>query len=554
MRSRRQVAVVVSLAVLFSAMQASASTEPLSPSDVCIGQASSAIQSSEDQASVGPGGSASIPIGTVGGNFVSSQVSWERAAHLVGSAEDLYVPLTGATKTVTNEAPGEVNATISWTKRLRYFSDPGSFSSSGTMDKALPVTANGNLYARLDFPRGTLGNYTLQLLTPEGSPVATSLETAESFRTIRYSVEDVGTFPSQRDYILRIMHVGTGSGYELNGYWHVSPQVGATLTDASGNKVADSQDVPGQMRRTISFPGASSGDYKLVLSTDQPLYVSVEEFRQVLHFADLEIALMSSTGQLLKSVRSTSGLATLTSHASGGSSAELRVRNHSTDLSAPSVRLFTTLSESGDENGAVASTSLSGGVSKWRPEYQQFTTTSRGNIISTLDWNPAARFNSWVSSIGTLGSWERTIEATAGGDLRAFLSWPAGLAENNLDLYLLDAVTREVLASGTSLTGSSEEVVYKVPDLDSPSSRAFIIQVASNGTNESFTLRAEIPSTPDLDLELYDSSERLVGRAVTGAKPEVLSAADLPAGTYTLKINTNAYPGPRFDITTSSCA
>ncbi|MFY9586947.1 MAG: PA14 domain-containing protein [Actinomycetota bacterium] len=172
-----------------------------------------------------------------------------------------------------------------------------------------------------------------------------------------------------------------------------------------------------------------------------------------------------------------------------------------------------------------------------------------GTMSASLDWSPTSNSQTWSGSVANLGIHDQQITASASGSLTASLSWPSKTPNPDLDLYLMDGPT--VLTMSTKITGNSESISFTVPSSVTYSAKkTYTLEVRAKTTGSSFTLNSTWPVTADLDLELWRGSTKVASSYSTTAKPENVSAAGQPAGTYSWKVVSKDYPAA-YDLVTT---
>lgn len=162
--------------------------------------------------------------------------------------------------------------------------------------------------------------------------------------------------------------------------------------------------------------------------------------------------------------------------------------------------------------------------------------SATGNISASLDWNSTTKSYSYAGNVDITAPQSYPIQVGANGTISASLTWPTS-SFDNLDLELYDPFGTRVALSNNFLS-NSESISYTVGGISYPSTATFTLKVVDvAGIGTPFTLSGSYPVTADLDLELWNpSSVKVASSYSTTAKPETISYANAPSGSYTLKV------------------
>jgi len=525
--------------------------------------------------SIAASGSASTPLIVDGESYVASSLSWTKGQHQVSSSFSSSVT-AGGTKshTFAPDASGTVSASVDWSGSSTSGTWPGTVAALGVSERTITASASGNLTASLSWP-SAIPNPDLDLYLLDASTravLASSLALTGNSESLSYTVPGSVGYSAPKDYILQVKAKTTGSTFTLSSTWPVTADVdleiwrGTTLVASSYSTTAKPE--------SVSATGQPAGTYTLkILSKDFYAGYNATANYQQLTYADLSFALKDPGGTAVRSVRGSAGSLSFTYLAASGGAYTLAITNNSSDIAVPTYSMpwsTTTLTD----DSATGSIAASGTATKpftadgsgyssasltWTKGQHQVSSSfpssvgaggtnthtvspdASGTVSATLDWNASTTSGSWASSVGTLGVYERTITASGAGNLHAGVTWPSAIPNPDLDLYLLDASTRAVLRSSEALTGNSESFDYTVPSITYPATRDYILQVKAKATGSTFTLSSTWPVTANLDLELWRGSTLVASSYSTTAKPEAVSAASEPAGTYTVKVISTNY-------------
>lgn len=542
-------------------------------------------RSATNVSSLNPSETRSFPLPVDQESFISSNLTWSAGSYPQTFSDPISVPAaSSATKEISFDAPGDLSASMEWDPVSKGYSHSGEVTS--TSDHPVVVSGNGNMSFTLTWPEGTPTNPNLDLLLldSQGLVVARSTRLTGNSETVSYDVRDLHDYPSSSNYTLRVLAVGPGSSYDLNGMYPVSPTFDLQLESSDGQVLAASSLEPGIRKRTLSYPAAAAGTYRYrILSSDEGGTAILSETHPTSSHAPLTLVLKDPSGIALKTFTSDSATIQLSYQATEIGEYALEIRNESSSVPVPflalpwSVTALKAQESSGglapgqsathevtaDAAGYVKSsvtwaqgvgghTELTtGNVGAGQIAEQTISPSAAGDISVELDWSGSSTSGTWQRTIGAVSSWDKSIVAGASGTLTANLSWPETLPNPDLDLYLIDQSTGGQLAASEALTGNTESISYQVSGVSYPSTKEYVLRVKSKGTGSSFTLSSTWPVTADLDLELYNPSGTKIGSSYSRTnKPETISALQQPSGNYKIRVISANHSAP-FQLTSS---
>lgn len=529
--------------------------------------------------SLNPGQTSSFPIPVEQESFISSKLTWVEGAAPKTSTEAINVQGgSSATKGIEIPVPGDIFASISWNGVSKPYSASGNASSGVPSDHPITVTAGGTISFALAWPAATPNpNLDLFLLNPQGLVVASSTQLAGNSESLTYHQPEQGSEFSYV-YTVRVLAVGPGSNYQLEGSYPVSPNVDLQLESSDGEVLATSSPEPGRRRRGLSYPAAAAGPYRFrISSADESVDVVLSETHPVSSRAVLTLKLLSPSGGVLKTLTADSGTIDLNHEAESEGHYLLEVKNESSSVPVPFFALpwsVTALSPAvatgslgsgqtatheitADDGGYVRSTvdwtqgsgptteAVTGNISARGSVTREIHPTADGDITAEVDWSSSTTSGEWNRTVGTLSTWQTIIIVGASGAINANLTWPEAIPNPDLDLYLIDGESGAQLAASEGLTGNSESVSYSVTGVSHPAKKDYILRVRAKGAGSSFTLTSTWPVTADLDLELHNSSGQKIASSYSAAnKPERVSVLAQPAGDYTVRIISKNHFAP----------
>lgn len=469
---------------------------------------------------------------------ISAQLTWVEAYVLRTSSDPITIQGGSfAIKDVTLDTPSDISAGVSWDGTSKGHAVIGEVSFGNWSDYPITVTSGGKISFTLLWPYSSPNpNLDLFLLDSFGLIVANSNQTNGNSETINYDVRERGAAFSDI-YTVRVVATGQGSTYDLSGSYPVTANVDLQLESGDGDLLATSTETS-RRRRSLTYLGAGAGSYRFLISSyDEPVTVIFSETHLVPSRAPVSLELLGPSG-LLKTVTSDTGAIELSHQVEPGQQYWLRVQNESFNTPVPSFAL----SWSTAEKLTTLIDVTSGNISERTSIEREIEITEIGDITAELDWGRSNTTRTWQRSVGTLSTWQTIITAGAFGNIEATITWPAGIFNPDLDLYLIDLNSGATLAFSESLIGNSESISFQVSDLAHPAERDYILRVRAKTLGSTFNLSSTLPVTANLNLEMRNSSgEKIASSYSRINKPEVLVAKSQPPGTYSLRVMSFNY-------------
>ena len=513
-----------------------------------------------------------------GKSRITGAVTWQQGNKPVTATTTPSVPAAGSvTTTISPTGTGTISADLTWAATTA----PKSFTGTAapypaTESHTVTATGNGTLDFTLSWNGGLVGGQ-LGLNIWDGTTLCgQNAPLVGSTAHVTCPVTGLGSYPSSHDFRLEVTNSYTGSyTYTLSGTYPATPTLDFELDNNAGTRLVGSTIVSATPHRTLSYPNAAAGTYKLkITSSDLAATPTQSETHYNAAYADLTLALKDPGGTTVASTRTTTGSANIGDRtlASGGAYT-WSITNNSTDVSAAYQLNWstTTLADDTSTGSIAAGGTASRNVTADGPGYATgtltwpqgnkavtsttspsvaaggsttttITPTGTGTISADLTWSPTAQSASFSGSVDSTGTQTQSYNITpsANGTISFNLTWSTfSLAD--LDLFLYDGTT--LLASSQNPIGfTSESVSYTVSSLGSyPSSHTYRLDVTAFSGTSSYTLSGSYPVTPTLDFELDNSAgTRLAGSTIVSATPHrTLSYPNAAAGTYKLKITSS---------------
>lgn len=561
---------------------------PVTASVATSGTGAPIIGSGSGNGMLAPGQSGTTTTPVNGQSRIAGTLSWpadsrtatEDTEHFVNAAvhADDYPGVNVATKTVPATGAGTISATVvasqgENTERL-YSSTHGDVPALGQKELTFRPNANGyfvsHVYANDQFGTSTLSQ---QLLDESGNV----LKTAPAGTTLLYEYNDLPTYGASHTFKLRLISASpTSTPWYLDTTYSMHATLTTELLNPAGARVALATKDPTAPRQTLTYNNPTAGNYTLrITSADAWAELDATTSYPVAGHADVTLQLKDPQGNVVAQNRTSNGSAAVaynSSASAGGTYTWTAVNNGPTFNANWSLNwTATTLADDTSTGSVAAGGSASRSVTAdaagyaavdltWTKGNRAVTNASAltvpagstgsktitheaaGTISASYSWNSDITSYSGSGSVGVAGTtFGPEFTTSANGPVSITLGWDPQTPNPDLDLTIINKATGAVVwpTSPNPAAGNSETATFTESGLSYGGSRTYQVKVSAKTIGSSFTLSGTYRVWDKLaKFELLNSSNTVVSSVTppaSGSATVSLSAAALPAGTYTIR-------------------